>query len=89
MIREVVRRALEPSGFTILSVEGVGAAKLALAEREPLIQAVVGWADLTSPAIGDVLDGLLAGPGGSYLRSLRHLKARTEAELARKGLTDR
>jgi len=46
---------------------------LALAEREPLIQAVVGWADLTSPAIGDVLDGLLAGPGGSYLRSLRHL----------------
>ncbi|MFE3037907.1 amidohydrolase family protein [Streptomyces canus] len=46
---------------------------LALAEREPLIQAVVGWADLTSPAIGDVLDKLLAGPGGGYLRSLRHL----------------
>ena len=46
---------------------------LALAEREPLIQAVVGWADLTSPAIGDVLDQLQAGPGGGYLRSLRHL----------------
>jgi L-fuconolactonase len=46
---------------------------LALAEREPLIGAVVGWADLTSPAIGDLLDGLLAGPGGTYLRSLRHL----------------
>lgn len=46
---------------------------LALAEREPLIQAVVGWADLRSPAIGDVLDTLLAGPGGGYLRSLRHL----------------
>ncbi|MFD8306912.1 amidohydrolase family protein [Streptomyces sp. NPDC059690] len=46
---------------------------LALAEREPLIGAVVGWADLTSPAIGDVLDRLLAGPGGTYLRSLRHL----------------
>ncbi|MFC8435796.1 amidohydrolase family protein [Streptomyces sp. NPDC057253] len=46
---------------------------LALAEREPLIQAVVGWADLTSPAIGDVLDQLIAGPGGGYLRSLRHL----------------
>ncbi|WEH20099.1 amidohydrolase family protein [Streptomyces sp. VNUA24] len=46
---------------------------LALAEQEPLIGAVVGWADLTSPAIGDVLDRLLAGPGGSYLRSLRHL----------------
>ncbi|GHE52544.1 amidohydrolase family protein [Streptomyces capitiformicae] len=46
---------------------------LALAEREPLIGAVVGWADLTSPAIGDVLDRLLSGPGGTYLRSLRHL----------------
>ncbi|MEU6254373.1 amidohydrolase family protein [Streptomyces sp. NPDC047043] len=46
---------------------------LALAEREPLIGAVVGWADLTSPAIGDLPDGLLAGPGGTYLRSLRHL----------------
>ncbi|MFE3857848.1 amidohydrolase family protein [Streptomyces griseorubiginosus] len=46
---------------------------LALAEREPLIQAVVGWADLTSPAIGDLLDQLLADPGGTYLRSLRHL----------------
>ena len=46
---------------------------LALAEQEPLIGAVVGWADLTSPAIGEVLDRLLAGPGGTYLRSLRHL----------------
>jgi len=46
---------------------------LALAEREPLVGAVVGWADLTSPAIGDVLDQLQAGPGGGYLRSLRHL----------------
>lgn len=46
---------------------------LALAEQEPLIGAVVGWADLTSPGIGDQLDGLLAGPGGTYLRSLRHL----------------
>ncbi|MFE2474026.1 amidohydrolase family protein [Streptomyces mirabilis] len=46
---------------------------LALAEWEPLIGAVVGWADLTSPGIGDLLDGLLAGPGGTFLRSLRHL----------------
>ena len=46
---------------------------LALTEREPLIQAVVGWADLTSPSIGDVLDRLIAGPGGGHLRSLRHL----------------
>ncbi|MFF4503380.1 amidohydrolase family protein [Streptomyces sp. NPDC001401] len=46
---------------------------LALADSDPLIGAVVGWADLTSPGIGDLLDGLLAGPGGAYLRSLRHL----------------
>ncbi|WP_329126272.1 amidohydrolase family protein [Streptomyces sp. NBC_01465] len=46
---------------------------LALAEQEPLIEAVVGWADLTSPAIGEVLDRMIAGPGGAYLRSLRHL----------------
>ncbi|MER7755022.1 amidohydrolase family protein [Kitasatospora sp. NPDC097643] len=46
---------------------------LALAARDPLIAAVVGWADLTSPAVGDELDRLLAGPGGSHLRSLRHL----------------
>ncbi|NNN30780.1 amidohydrolase family protein [Streptomyces sp. S3(2020)] len=46
---------------------------LALAASEPLIGAVVGWADLTSPAIGDVLDALRAGPGGGYLRALRHV----------------
>ncbi|BBC38773.1 hypothetical protein SGFS_100670 [Streptomyces graminofaciens] len=46
---------------------------LVLAEREPLVGAVVGWTDLTDPGIGDTLDALLAGPGGPYLRSLRHL----------------
>ncbi|WP_431775166.1 amidohydrolase family protein [Streptomyces cucumeris] len=46
---------------------------LTLAARDTLIGAVVGWADLTSPAIGDTLDGLRAGPGGSYLRAVRHL----------------
>ncbi|PBC70405.1 putative TIM-barrel fold metal-dependent hydrolase [Streptomyces sp. TLI_235] len=46
---------------------------LALAAQEPLIDAVVGWVDLTSPGVGDDLDRLLAGPGGSYLRSLRSL----------------
>ncbi|GAA0683635.1 amidohydrolase family protein [Kitasatospora atroaurantiaca] len=46
---------------------------LALAAQEPLIDAVVGWVDLTSPGVGDDLDLLLAGPGGSYLRSLRSL----------------
>ncbi|MEH0448138.1 amidohydrolase family protein [Streptomyces sp. B21-102] len=46
---------------------------LALAGAEPLIGAVVGWVDLTSPSVADVLDELLAGPGGGYLRALRHL----------------
>ncbi|MFF3737909.1 amidohydrolase family protein [Streptomyces sp. NPDC002566] len=46
---------------------------LALAERDPLIGAVVGWADLASPTVGDVLDELRAGPGGGRLRALRHL----------------
>ncbi|SNY25098.1 amidohydrolase family protein [Paractinoplanes atraurantiacus] len=46
---------------------------LALAAEDPLIAAVVGWVDLTSPAVGDVLDELSAGPGGAYLRGLRHL----------------
>ncbi|MEU6261301.1 amidohydrolase family protein [Streptomyces sp. NPDC047043] len=46
---------------------------LALADEHPLIGAVVGWADLTTLSIGDILDALLAGPGGAYLRSLRHL----------------
>lgn len=46
---------------------------LTLAEREPLIGAVVGWIDLTSPAVGDVLDELRAGPGGGYLSAVRPL----------------
>ncbi|MFH9553223.1 amidohydrolase family protein [Streptomyces sp. NPDC017435] len=46
---------------------------LALADDDPLVGAVVGWADLTSPAIGDVLDALRAGPGGTCLRAVRHL----------------
>ena len=46
---------------------------LTLAEGEPLVDAVVGWADLADPAIGDVVDQLRGGPGGPLLRSLRHL----------------
>ncbi|MGC5567869.1 amidohydrolase family protein [Streptomyces sp. FR-108] len=46
---------------------------LALADGTPLIGAVVGWADLTSPVVGDVLDDLRSGPGGRYLRAVRHL----------------
>jgi predicted TIM-barrel fold metal-dependent hydrolase len=46
---------------------------LALAGTDPLIGAVVGWVDLADPAVGEVLDRLGEGPGGSRLRSVRHL----------------
>ena len=46
---------------------------LAMAAVQPRVGAVVGWADLSDPAIGAVVDRLRAGPGGSLLRSLRHL----------------
>ena len=45
---------------------------LALAAREPLVAGVVGWADLTSPAIADDLARLAAGPGGEHLVAIRH-----------------
>ncbi|MFC6093851.1 amidohydrolase family protein [Saccharothrix lopnurensis] len=45
---------------------------LALAEREELVGAVVGWTDLTSPAVGDALAALAGGPGGRWLRGIRH-----------------
>ncbi|MDN3270154.1 amidohydrolase family protein [Streptomyces sp. MA15] len=46
---------------------------LGLADRDPMVGAVVGWVDLTSPAIGEILDNLCTGPGGSYLRAVRHV----------------
>jgi len=45
---------------------------LALAAADPLVAGVVGWADLTSPAIADELARLAAGPGGGYLAGIRH-----------------
>ncbi|MFM9695950.1 amidohydrolase family protein [Streptomyces europaeiscabiei] len=46
---------------------------LVLADKDPLVGAVVGWVDLTSLAINEILDELCAGPGGSYLRAVRHV----------------
>ncbi|MFM9453745.1 amidohydrolase family protein [Streptomyces europaeiscabiei] len=46
---------------------------LVLADKDPLVGAVVGWVDLTSLAISEILDELCAGPGGSYLRAVRHV----------------
>jgi L-fuconolactonase len=45
---------------------------LALAAADPLVAGVVGWTDLTSPAIADELARLAAGPGGGYLAGIRH-----------------
>jgi L-fuconolactonase len=45
---------------------------LALAAADPLVAGVVGWTDLTSPAIADELARLAAGPGGGCLAGIRH-----------------
>jgi L-fuconolactonase len=45
---------------------------LALAEGDALVAGVVGWTDLTSPAIGDELARLTGGPGGGRLVGIRH-----------------
>lgn len=45
---------------------------LSLAAADPLVAAVVGWTDLTSPAVADELARLAAGPGGGYLAGIRH-----------------
>ena len=45
---------------------------LAIAAAEPLVAGVVGWTDLTSPAIADELARLAACPGGRHLVGIRH-----------------
>jgi L-fuconolactonase len=45
---------------------------LALAAADPLVGAVVGWTDLTSPGVAGEIARLGACPGGGYLRGIRH-----------------
>ena len=45
---------------------------LALAASEDLVAGVVGWVDLTAPSVADDLAALLEGPGGPWLRGIRH-----------------
>jgi L-fuconolactonase len=45
---------------------------LATAAATPFIRGVVGWVDLTDPAIGDVLNELREAPGGDRLVGIRH-----------------
>ncbi|MHB9857483.1 amidohydrolase family protein [Streptomyces sp. YIM S03343] len=45
---------------------------LALADRQDLVGAVVGWTDLTRPDVADELARLRTLPGGSFLKGIRH-----------------
>ena len=45
---------------------------LSLAAGDPLVAGVVGWADLTSPAVAGELAELQAGTGGDCLVGIRH-----------------
>lgn len=45
---------------------------LAVAESSELVGAVVGWVDLTSVSVAEDLDKLRSGPGGQWLRGIRH-----------------
>lgn len=45
---------------------------LALAAADPLVAGVVGWTDLTSPAVADELARLAGLPGGGFLVGIRH-----------------
>jgi L-fuconolactonase len=45
---------------------------LATAGAVPFIAGVIGWVDLTDPAVGTTLDELQAGPAGARLVGIRH-----------------
>lgn len=45
---------------------------LEIAAASPLVRGVVGWVDLTDPAVGDTIARLRSGPGGRRLIGVRH-----------------
>jgi L-fucono-1,5-lactonase len=45
---------------------------LATAAEHAFIRGVVGWVDLTTPRVADVLANLRSGPGGTKLVAIRH-----------------
>src|SRR5262249_40352630 len=45
---------------------------LALAGDSDLVGGVVGWVDLTESSVADDLAALRSGPGGGWLRAIRH-----------------
>lgn len=46
---------------------------LEIAQDTPFVAGVVGWVDLTDPAVGVILAELQAGRGGAYLVGIRHM----------------
>ena len=72
-------RASEPEGVTASILVQVLASTaeteefLALAAGPGPVAGVVGWTDLTSPAVGDEIARLRALPGGDRLAGVRHL----------------
>jgi L-fuconolactonase len=83
----VIRRTFTPDDLApLLAATGIDATVLvqtrssleetreflATAAATPFIRGVVGWVDLTDPAIGDVLAGLSDGVGGDRLVGIRH-----------------
>ena len=52
---------------------------LAVADRTRFVRGVVGWVDLTDPAVGDAISALRDGPGGGHLVGIRH-QAHDEAD---------
>ena len=82
-----IRRPFTPDDLApLLAADGVGAtvlvqtrssldetrAFLATAAATPFIRGVVGWVDLTDPAVGDTIAALRDGPGGQRLVGIRH-----------------
>ncbi len=73
------RRETEAAGVTasvlvqVLASAGETEEFLAVVDESDLVRGVVGWADLTSPAVADEIARLRALPGGGLLVGLRHL----------------
>lgn len=75
---EDLRPELDAAGIngTVL-VQTVGTVEetaefLATAETTDFVKGVVGWVDLTDRLVGDALETLQNGPGGRYLKGIRH-----------------
>jgi L-fuconolactonase len=75
---EDLRPMLEANGVdrtvTVQTIPSVEETEefLATAEATDFVAGVVGWVDLTDPAVGDTIAKLQAGAGGPYLKGIRH-----------------